>query len=270
MGSMEDALRKAGLATAGGSSAAPSEPLPEKPCARCGKNFQPARPQHRMCDECAAALRAERAAGGGTRPEGAPGERPRREPRPPREDRGPREHAAPREERGPRPERAETGERSDRPPRRERPPHAGPVESRLAPRELPGGYLREGYFDQGGAVRRELLTSWAEQIAQGIAAMSSEATAMQLRLFANTVKRAQAAVKYGHKPVAQVLNEVEKMKAYAAERASRRKVPELFRRFVDANVERVNDEKTLGAFAQHFQAVEAFASGMLQTRKERR
>lgn len=141
---------------------------------------------------------------------------------------------------------------------------------RPAPRDLPQGYLADGYFTPDGALRPELLTNWAEQIALGIAGASTEATAIQVRLFANAVKRAEAAVKYGHQPLDRVLNEIGKMKAFATERAARRKVPELFRRFIEVNVDRVKDAKTLAAFAQHFQAVEAYAGGLLQMRKERR
>ncbi len=246
MGSMEDALKKAGFSTPA------AEPLAEKPCARCGKPFRPARPQHRMCDECAGALRTERAAAPppARGPDAAAGEaRPAPSP----------------EARPPRP----AFDRERRPLRRERPPMGeGPM--RFVPRDLPPGYLADGYFVPGGALRPELLTSWAEQIAQGIAGASSEATAVQVRLFANTVRRAEAAVKYGHVPVDRVLNEIEKMKAFATERAARRKVPELFRRFIEVNVDRVKDAKTLAAFAQHFQAVEAYAGGLLQMRKERR
>ena len=66
------------------------------------------------------------------------------------------------------------------------------------------------------------------------------------------------------------MNEIQKLKPFAAERAARRKIAELFRQFLDANVDRVTDEKTLLAFAQHFQAVVAYAGGLLHQRKERR
>ncbi len=272
MGSMEDALRKAGLTP---TPTAP-EPLAEKPCARCGKQFQPARPQHRMCDECAAAVRAERAVAGPAKP----GEHAPREPREAHAAREPREPREPREAREARPAEAGPAEsaaarpprfdRERRPPRRDRPGMAEGFGHRPAPRDLPHDYLSSGYYAPDGSLHRQLLTGWAEQVAQAIASGATEPTAVQVRLFANTVKRADAAVKYGKQPVEHVLNEVEKMKAFAAERAARRKVPESFRRFIEANVDRVTDAKSLRAFAQHFQAVEAYASGLLQMRKERR
>ncbi len=160
-------------------------------------------------------------------------------------------------------------DREHRPPLRRDRPAGEPFMGRPAPRDLPPGYLAGGYFTPDGKLPPELLTGWAEQIAQGIAGASTEATAIQVRLFANAVKRAEAAVKYGQ-PIDRVLNEIEKMKAFATERAARRKVPELFRRFIEVNVDRVKDAKTLAAFAQHFQAVEAYAGGLLQMRKERR
>ncbi|MCX6617662.1 MAG: type III-A CRISPR-associated protein Csm2 [Acidobacteria bacterium] len=250
MGSMEDAFRKAGVAPA------PPEPLPESACARCGKQFRPARPQHRMCDECATAMRSERAvqgpvpAGGAEKPAGErPAEAAAAATAPPGRERPFREP----------------------PPRRERPPGAaGTVAFVSASRELPHGYLQGGYFAPSGALRREVLTDWAEQVAQALAYMPSDSTAQQLRVFFNHVRRAWEAFKFGKRPIEPALNEIQKLKAFAVERSARRKAPEVFRRFIEANVDRVVDEKTLQAFVQHFQAVAAYAGGLLHIRKERR
>jgi len=229
---------------------APPEPLPERACARCGKQFRPARPQHRMCDECATAMRAERPAQGP--PPGGGAERPAGE-RP--------AEGAPAHERPPR----------ERPPRRDRPFNApGAVAFVPASRELPRGYLEGGYFAPSGALRREVLTDWAEQVAQALAYMPSDSTAQQLRVFFNHVRRVWEAFKFGKRPIEPALNEIQKLKAFAVERSLRRKAPEVFHRFIEANVDRVVDEKTLQAFVQHFQAVAAYAGGLLQIRKERR
>lgn len=252
MGTMEDAFRKAGVTPAS------PEPLPEKPCARCGKNFRPGRPQHKLCEECAASARTERAASPrpeGPRPEGARPEGPRPERRE-RPTEGPPRSAEPGAERKP------VARADARPPRRDFPP-------RTLQRELPDGYLADGYFAASGALRREVLTDWAEHIAEALAAHATEPTQGQLRLFLNHVKRAEMAVKYGRQPIEQVLNEIQKLKSVAVERASRRKIPEVLRRFIELNVDRVRDQKTLLAFAEHFQAVGAYAGGLLQ-RKERR
>jgi len=244
MGSMEDAFRKAGVAPA------PPEPLPERACARCGKQFRPARPQYRMCDECATAMRTERAAQGPPPAGGA--ERPA--------DERPAE-GAPAHERPPR----------ERPPRRERPFNAAGAPAFVpASRELPRGYLEGGYFAPSGALRREVLTDWAEQVALALAYMPSDSTAQQLRVFFNHVRRVWEAFKFGKRPIEPALNEIQKLKAFAVERSLRRKAPEVFRRFIEANVDHVVDEKTLQAFVQHFQAVAAYAGGLLQIRKERR
>jgi len=290
MGSMEDAFRKAGVTPA------PPEPLPEKPCARCGKAFRPGRPQHKLCPECITAVRAERATEGAAKPAESPdkaaAEKPSAE-KPaeadgaavaaatapearPRRVEGEREH--PRRAEGARPRRAE-GER-ERPPRRvegarERPAaHAEARPPRTVPfpgsHGLPASYLSGGYFASNGALRPELLTSWAEQIAHGVASTSGDSSGQHLRAFYNHVKRAAEARKFGRQPIEGLLNEIQKLKPFAVERAARRKVPDLFRQFLEANVDQVTDEHTLLAFFQHFQAVMAYTSGLLQLRKERR
>ena len=267
MGSMEDAFRKAGVTPA-----AP-EPPPEKACARCGKTFRPARLQHKLCEECVGAVRAERAAETTGKPADSP-------PKPgPEKPADAASGAAPPHARRGEPER-------ERAPHRERHPPTPAGESAparvlhaVAPARrpvfplvhgLPTGYLEGGYFTPAGALRRELLTDWAEQIAQAVAMAPADPTAHQLRAFHNHVKRVVVALKFGKRPIERVLNEIQKLKPFAAERAARRKVPDLFRQFVEANVDRVTDEKTLLAFAEHFQAVAAYAGGLLQTRKERR
>jgi hypothetical protein len=90
-----------------------------------------------------------------------------------------------------------------------------------------------------------------------------------LRLFQNHLRRAVSALKLGGRPVALVLNDVQKMKPYAAERAARRRISDHFRQFVEVNVDRVTDERSLLAFAEHFNAVASYADGLLH-RKERR
>lgn len=278
MGSMEDAFRKAGVTPA------PPEPLPEKPCARCGKPFRPGRPQHKLCPECITAVRAERATEGAAKPAEAPdkaaAEKPAAEK--PAEADGAAAVAAPearpRRVEGERPRRAE-GER-ERPPRRveagrERPAmHAEARPPRTVPfpgsHGLPAGYLAGGYFASNGALRPELLTNWAEQIAHGVASTTGDSSGQHLRAFYNHVKRAAEARKFGRQPIEGLLNEIQKLKPFAVERAARRKVPDLFRQFLEANVDQVSDERTLLAFFQHFQAVMAYTSGLLQLRKERR
>lgn len=263
MGSMEDAFRKAGLTPA------PPETLPEKACARCGKMFRPGRPQHKLCDECATAARAERGEPAARVPETAA----RLHESAAKPDSG--KPAEPGAATAPLP--AAEAPRPRREPPRERPPRRAPERAQesgparvFVSRELPRGYLENGYLTPSGALHRELLTTWAEQIAQAVAGASSEATAHQVHLFANHVRRAVASLKSGGTSLDRLLNEVRKLKAFAMERAARRKVPDVFRRFIEANVDRVTDEKSLRAFAEHFQAVEAYAGGLLQMRKERR
>ena len=263
MGSMEDALRKAGVKSE------PPEPPAEKACARCGKMFRPVRPQHKLCAECIAEVRTERTAEAATKA-GEVAEKPSSA-KPVGEK--PAETAAAALETA---EHRAVPERA-RPPRRDRPPGArgrerGPGRG-IAPvmvHGLPAGYLEGGYFTPAGSLRSELITHWAEQIAQGVAWPPTDSTAHQLRVFHNHVKRAVASCRFGGQPIELVLNEIQKLKPFAAERAARRKIPELFRQFLAANVDRVTDEKTLLAFAQHFQAVVAYAGGLLHQRKERR
>lgn len=264
MGSMEDAFRKAGVTPA------PPEPLPEKACARCSKMFRPARPQHKLCPECIPLVRAERAAaeapGKGSEGAEKPAAEKQAEEKP--AEGGSAAAAEPRPRREP---------DRERPPRRERPSPGfatGGAPARTVPFPgtggLPAGYLEGGYFTPTGALRPELLTRWAEHIAQGMASATADSTAPHLRAFYNHVKRAVAARKYGKQPIELVLNEIQKLKPFVLERAARRRVPDLFRQFLEANVDRVNDERTLLAFLQHFQAVMAYTGGLLHWRKERR
>ena len=243
MGSMEDALRKAGV------NSEPPEPPAEKLCARCGKTFRPARSQHKLCPECITAVRAERAA---EKPAEAGATAPAVTVR----------HGEPVRQRPPRRERAPgTRLRQGGPPRGTAP---------ATVHSLPAGYLEGGYFTPEGSLRPELLTDWAEQIAQRVAWFPADSAAHQLRAFHNHVKRVVAARRFGGQPIELVLNKIQKLKPFAAERVARRKIPDLFRQFLDANVNQVTDEKTLLAFAQHFQAVVAYAAGLLHMRKERR
>ena len=194
MGSMEDALRKAGVKSE------PPEPPAEKACARCGKTFRPARLQHKLCAECIAAVRTERTAEAATKA-GEVAEKPSST-RPVGEK--PAETAAA----GP-----ETVERRAEPararaPRRDRPPGTrgrdrGPGRG-IAPvmvHGLPADYLEGGYFTPAGSLRSELITHWAEQIAQGVAWPPTDSTAHQLRVFHNHVKRAVASCRFGGQPI---------------------------------------------------------------------
>ena len=267
MGNMEEALKKAGLSESEPTTpTAPAEPSvaaekppadspdatsapaaeakpetkpPTKPetkkdhsCSKCGAVFVPKHPKHRLCPKCAdehfTARKAER-------PEPAAAEKPAAP--------AAAEKAAP----APRPA-------ARRPAERDRP-------LRPLPQSLPPDYLASGYFGSGGHVRDEVYTTWALRVADVL--VERRLKSRQLRAFYNHVKRAETALNAG-RDIRQVRADVLKIKPFAAERQGRGSIPAEFREFLDRNVDQVEDEKTLRAFAEHFQAVVGYASGRLK------
>src|SRR5258708_1618566 len=135
MGSLEDALKKAGLSSNEAEEEkkndsrkpaeakqhserrpdrrpdrkpedkAPSEPVEPRPCGKCGTEFTPKLAKHKLCPKCADEefSKSKERAGSG---EGKPGERTDKPGDKPRGDRPPREKREPRPDRPPRPESA--------------------------------------------------------------------------------------------------------------------------------------------------------------------
>ena len=277
MGNMEEALKKAGLSEsepepglpaekqeetpppAEEAASAPAEAKPEakpptkpptKPeakkdhqCSKCGAVFVPKHPKHRLCPKCADEHFTARPPRGAERPErptgaaGAVGTV----------------------------EAVEKPAAAEKPVPATRPAVRRPVERerplRPLPQSLPQDYLASGYFGSGGRVRDEVYTAWALRVADVL--VERRLKSRQLRAFYNHVKRAGAAMDAG-RDIHLVRADILKIKPFAAERQGRGLIPAEFREFLDRNVDQVKDEKTLRAFAEHFQAVVGYATGRLK------
>lgn len=142
------------------------------------------------------------------------------------------------------------------------PPPRAPHNAEAA---LPSGYLADGYFNDRGGLHEALVTTWAEAIARGLAG-PPKMPMHQLRRFFNHVRRLDRALSLG-RPFAEVLPEVKKLKPFAVDAAGRKEsqVPQLFTRFIDANVDCVTEQGDFArGFLEHFQAVVAYAAKFLR------
>ena len=129
---------------------------------------------------------------------------------------------------------------------------------------LPPGY--PDYFEAGHVLKPEYVTSLAEDIAKELGQAWPKMTMHQLRAFYSHVKRQENALR-NHRPFNEVLVEISKLKPIASERASKAKIPDCFREFIDRNVDKSkNEDAFLFGFVEHFQAVVAYSAGTIRER----
>jgi CRISPR-associated protein Csm2 len=127
---------------------------------------------------------------------------------------------------------------------------------------FPPGY--PNYFDTDHVLKPEFVTSLADDIAKELGQVWPKMTMHQLRAFYAHVKRQENALK-NHRPFKEVLVEISKLKAIANERASKEKIPNYFRDFIDRNVDKSKDEDAfVKGFVEHFQAVVAYCAGTIE------
>jgi CRISPR type III-A-associated protein Csm2 len=124
----------------------------------------------------------------------------------------------------------------------------------------PSGYLEGGYFEQVGDVRRvkpAVVDDWAEALAQMLE--SGDMKAHQLRRFFNKARAIQSKLDGGD-PFAAVVTDIHTFKRDAVYAVSREVAPEVFKGFIDRNVElAVQDEDSFRkGFIEHFQSILAF------------
>jgi len=124
-------------------------------------------------------------------------------------------------------------------------------------RGLPEGYLNEGYFDENGNLRPQLITTHALSIAQALA--GADMTTAALRRFFGKVRFAQRRLD-STGDFSTVIPEILALKPYAANAVTRQVVPSLFRQFIDCNVDlAIRDAKSFReGFVKHFEYVVAF------------
>lgn len=125
---------------------------------------------------------------------------------------------------------------------------------------LPSGYLTGGYFNDEGSLKDELLVDHARDIARTIGAGYEGIKNAQLRKFYSHVIAANERMNYGES-YASVRPTILELSSFVAEAAGKRKLPIVFKQFIDKNLEHIKDEKTFRlGFVKHFQAVVGFFS----------
>ena len=119
---------------------------------------------------------------------------------------------------------------------------------------LPRGYLERGYFDKAGNVLPEVIQEWAEQLAR-IFLREGLKTA-QLRRFFNRSR----AIEQQNLPFERLREEILSLKPIAAASVGRKTAPDIFKVFVDKNVDLAirSPESFSRGFLTHFQSVVAY------------
>jgi CRISPR/Cas system CSM-associated protein Csm2 small subunit len=128
---------------------------------------------------------------------------------------------------------------------------------------FPSGY--PNYFTDKGVIKEEYVTTLADSIAQEFG--YAKLTMHQLRSFYQYVKQREAAIQH-EGSLDRVIADIKRLKSFAHERANKDKIPRVFKDFIDRNVDKVVDRKTLiQGFAEHFQAVVAYSAGRVSHRE---
>lgn len=133
----------------------------------------------------------------------------------------------------------------------------GAKSKKITARGLPESYLSDGYFDEKGNLRPELITTQALLVAQAFERAKMTTTA--LRRFFGKVRFAQRKLdRTGD--FSTVIPEILALKPYVANAVTRGVVPGLFKQFIDRNVDMaiVDDKSFLHGFVKHFEYVVAF------------
>ena len=134
------------------------------------------------------------------------------------------------------------------------------------PPSLPPGYLEGGYFDQKDKIRPELITRTAEDIARTLG--NAGVTTAQLRRFFGQVRSIERELAARDRDFEAVAPQIQSLKPMVANYVGRGNNPwererrEVFKRFIDRNVDRVmagNDERFFKrGFVPHFESVVAY------------
>ncbi len=120
---------------------------------------------------------------------------------------------------------------------------------------LPKDYLSNGYFDEKGYIREELLTTVASEVAKSFGFKMSNS---QLRRFYGHLKNAEKSFLFSN-DVQRFIVDVKQLDAFVAEAKGKDKVPAVFYDFIHQNIRRINNVKDIRkGFLPHFQAVVAY------------
>ena len=118
--------------------------------------------------------------------------------------------------------------------------------------------LLSGYFSDSERqnLREDLVATEAEKLAKILAALEPELTITQLRKFFNEVRSIEERMKEDNFQKAFILMLKSKVAYSVAKKSS--KVPKQFKDFIDACVDKINDEKDFFGFVKFFESVVGF------------
>jgi len=126
------------------------------------------------------------------------------------------------------------------------------------PPQLPRGYLQNGYFDSQGNLWPEIIQQWPDEIAQTF--RDGRLTTTQLRRFFNQARALEKELKT--KTFERLKEDVATLKPIAAASVGRKTAPDIFKQFIDRNVDLVlrspDSDALVRGFLTHFQSVVAY------------
>jgi len=100
---------------------------------------------------------------------------------------------------------------------------------------LPEGYLQKGYFDPKGNLWPEVIQAWPEEIAQLFKMQGLSST--QLRRFFNRARTLEMQLDSGIKAFDRLKEDLLVLTTLAAASVGKGNAPELFKTFMDRNVD---------------------------------
>ena len=125
---------------------------------------------------------------------------------------------------------------------------------------LPSNYLQHGYFDSKGNLFPEMLQGYSEQLARQFKRQGLTST--QLRRFFNRARSLERQLDAKTRDFGRLKEDIEMLKPLAAASVGRKTAPDIFKDFIDKNVQLVlssdNPEVFKRGFIMHFQSVVAY------------
>lgn len=166
--------------------------------------------------------------------------------------------ADPRRDRGP------GGPRSGGPP----PPRQEQTLEQLWP-----GYLKDGYFDETGALRPELVSrSRMEPLGRAMAEARPGLTPHQARRFFHHCRAIESRLRAGTSSWSHEREQLLRLDVFGADALGKQppKIPQMFHDFVRRNVERaITEEQFLRGLLPHFEALLGFGARFFNRNRER-